>query len=71
MIIHLSYEYIPLTTTPSFRVRKNGWYLGTNVTSSIPSSLSPPRYVRTTFSGKGDPGYSLAAGMYNATLDGT
>jgi len=51
-------------TGPSEEVRKNGRYEATNITLSIPSPSSPsPRYVRTTLSGKGDPGYSLAALM--------
>jgi len=49
---------------PSPEQRKLGWYKGTNITSSAPSSSSPrTRHVRTIIKGHSDPGYHLAAVM--------
>ena len=44
------------------RVRENGWLHVVNISSTAPSPTKPQTVVRTVIRGKGDPGYSLAAG---------
>jgi short subunit dehydrogenase-like uncharacterized protein len=41
---------------------KKGWFKVTNITSSVPTAITPRTHVKSTIYGRGDPGYLATAG---------
>jgi len=48
---------------PSDEKMKKGWFKVTNITSSVPTAITPRTHVKSTIYGRGDPGYLATAVM--------